>query len=1259
MDILEFIYWFKWAVSYVTIRICGAFQSKRFVPFDVNSIGDPIKLGFLIPDLEKELESPFPESHLQEAADEITFYGVNSKSECLLVRIARGCDQQADAWVYLKLENGKTYHLLETKGFQISSTSNSQSFSFGKLQMYYLSPMRRWRIFYCGLLKEISENNNEEVVFVKLVFLWKAASDVYDCTLDTNPHGFASAVARSDWRKTLVPPIKNVDDALNFYGQSGVICGTVSVNDGPDYEMYLFGAKIRNLGKIASVEGCKFTTVLGNTPSNGLNFQLSSASVPFAFKNLPFGFVVDTYGLLEPLKELDIAINSADSEESQSSFKANFKTGERYELSGSIAEPIIFYRFQGWSGFLEISFIEFEIRNRKGYGVLISGEVCSMPKRSKKLIKIATCPKTIPLTAQFTEDICQLEEVSGGKGSSLGKLTQFSQEGKTFIVPKGIVVTTAAYNQFLTSEILEAVKSLEDVAYGNESGDLKTACFRVARVIEETSLPNKIRHSIIGSLKNLFGNATNYRKFAVRSSATGEDSATMSAAGQMSTFLGVQGLEEVFNSVKKCWASQFGHIAVEYKRRNGQILNSPMAVVIQDMVPCEVSGVLFTCDPVSNNPTIITITANYGLGETVVSGSVDPDTYVLRKQKDGMLEIENIIIGTKHQKIIMKEFGGTITEDIDEQSQKKSCLSKEDAKRLGKLSIKIENFYKCSRDIEWGMVDNKIFILQSRPVTNATAETDYEIKHEFDAPLRWEDEYFTKANVGEVMPNATSPLGIEVICKRYSNMFKREALKKGVADNLLSSRYYSSGLLPFYNHMMLTTVDLLTRYGYDTPKSKGWIVSIFGRVLDDPDLLNCAKERAQIGPEPSIIAKISQIPQQLRNYWYLFTFDFGLEKMKERIYNHTPQFLKTNTAKDTFSAILKACSDFDDALAIHYDATTGCSEWNMILFGILCGAKGSFDIEVYSDFAKLLATSSDVESATVPQGMQEVATQIVKDTNKEKFNSMPVEEAEEWLQTTNTLSGEKFRKFLKRHGHRCIKERDVHAITWEMDPKQLVKLLQNMASVTKEISCNKEESIDSILSQLKVSLDFKSTCMVKFILPYCRRGIRAREAGKSLAVKSFDHWRKGFRLLGRQMVSEGRLPDEELIFFLTFDEINDLLNTRSPTIISRASHRRKIFPTLDSYKFPEIMKGMPKPINDEEESADTYEFVADLTLKGIPVCVGIAKGYARVAMSLEEASHLKPGEILITYCTDIGWSPYFPIVSGVVTELGGLISHVF
>ncbi|GFR29861.1 putative phosphoenolpyruvate synthase, partial [Trichonephila clavata] len=566
--------------------------------------------------------------------------------------------------------------------------------------------------------------------------------------------------------------------------------------------------------------------------------------------------------------------------------------------------------------------------------------------------------------------------------------------------------------------------------------------------------------------------------------------------------------------------------------------------------------------------------------------------------------------------------GGTVIEDVDEGTKSQSCLSREAAERLGKLAIKIERFYKSSRDIEWGILDDEIYMLQSRPVTNASAETDHEIKHEFDAPLRCENEYYTVANVGEVMPGATSPLGIETVTKCFSNVLKRDAFEKGIVDNLFQSKYFLSGILPFFNNMMITVAEMLVRYGLNTPRSKGFMISIFGRILDDPDLLEYASHKAPGEFKSSFIS-------DLRYYKELFFFDYGIDKAKKKIDNYHLAFLKPKTAKETFKAILNSCSDFDEAVLYHMHCSENSSNWNMYMFTTLCEAKGNFDTDVYSDFASLLATSSDVESANVPQAMQDVADQIVKDIGKEKFSSMSVEEALEWLKASTSIAGNKFRQFLNRHGHRCLREFDVKSITWGMDPKLLVKLLQNLAGTSKG-DTKKEKSIDAIFSELNVPLSFMSKCYLKFVLPQCRKGVRRREFSKSLTIKCFDHWRQGFRHLAKLMVSEGRLPEEDVLFFLTYDEINDLLETRSPSIISRANQRKRVFSVVQNYKFPEIMKGTPKPINEEDESADTYEFIADLTMKGIPVSQGVTKGYARVAMTLEEAADLKVRCDLIT-----------------------------
>lgn len=149
--------------------------------------------------------------------------------------------------------------------------------------------------------------------------------------------------------------------------------------------------------------------------------------------------------------------------------------------------------------------------------------------------------------------------------------------------------------------------------------------------VEKSSLPASIAEELETQLFQMFGNQLAAGKmFAVRSSAVSEDSEEMSAAGQMSTFLGVSTLPDIRHSILKCWASQFSQTAIEYKRGYGQPLNSPMAVVVQEMIHCQQAGVIFTCDPVTGNEGYLTLTANYGLGESVVGSLSDPDTITVQ-----------------------------------------------------------------------------------------------------------------------------------------------------------------------------------------------------------------------------------------------------------------------------------------------------------------------------------------------------------------------------------------------------------------------------------------------------------------------------------------------------------------------------------------------------------------------------------------------------------------------------------------------------
>jgi len=198
----------------------------------------------------------------------------------------------------------------------------------------------------------------------------------------------------------------------------------------------------------------------------------------------------------------------------------------------------------------------------------------------------------------------------------------------------------------------------------------------------------------------------NQFRVAVRSSAIGEDSEGASSAGQNETFLGLNNIEEVYDAVRLCWASLYAFQSVQYRKQHVQPIKNGMAVVIQAMVPAESAGVLFTRHPATGDPSKILITSNYGLGESVVSGNVEPDEIVIRRSyKDDKLKIIGIKLGRKDHSIKMASGtnDNTIVHQHNESERLKSSLSSDDALKLAEIGIVLEKMYGSARDIEWAI----------------------------------------------------------------------------------------------------------------------------------------------------------------------------------------------------------------------------------------------------------------------------------------------------------------------------------------------------------------------------------------------------------------------------------------------------------------------------------------------------------------------------------------------------------------------------
>ncbi|PVD20430.1 hypothetical protein C0Q70_18585 [Pomacea canaliculata] len=315
--------------------------------------------------------------------------------------------------------------------------------------------------------------------------------------------------------------------------------------------------------------------------------------------------------------------------------------------------------------------------------------------------------------------------------------------------------------------------------------------------------------------------------------------------------------------------------------------------------------------------------------------------------------------------------------------------------------------------------------------------------------------------------------------------------------------------------------------------------------------------------------------------------------------------------------------------------------------------------QVYSDIALLLSQCSNVYSAEVPGAMQELAKQIVDDGLKEMFLSSSNEECIQLMRSEKYLTlKKKMEIFLQRHGHRCVREAEMREKSWHQDPSKLINVLKVILETGSYESRAKDHLTPAqLVSKIKTPLPFIKRKIMQYLLPTMWKAVGDREWGKSLAIVLNDIFKCAYWTLASLMVKEGRLPEEDLLFFLTHYEIGTVIKTRSARLIMKAQCRRKVLHKQMALRFPRLSFGYPKPIERETKKIDKDDGDATAVLKGMPVSRGVVRGPARVVLTLHEARTIQAGDILVVVFTDVGWTPYFPLIAGLVTELGGLVSH--
>ena len=356
-------------------------------------------------------------------------------------------------------------------------------------------------------------------------------------------------------------------------------------------------------------------------------------------------------------------------------------------------------------------------------------------------------------------------EVVGGKGRSLARMARAG-----FNVPGGFIITAAAYRSFVTTNGLqETIVSLAKPTVVDGRVSFEQASQAIRGLFAEHDLSAEITREIgqaYGSLDDA--------PVAVRSSANAEDLPGLSFAGQQETYLNVKGRDEVGAAVRDCWASLWTPQAISYRHQNGIDQGSvAMAVVVQTMVPSQVSGILFTANPATGERSEIIINSSFGLGEAVVSGQVTPDTYIVDKET---LCAKDTTIGPKEQQIVADGSQGTRLADVDEGHRGQSSLTDDMLRELSKTAIDIEKLYDgVPQDIEWAVVGEVLYLLQSRPITNLPVQP-IEVAWEPTPPAK----ILYRRQIVENMPDP--------ICPLFEELYLTEGLeapRKGKPDNIV------------------------------------------------------------------------------------------------------------------------------------------------------------------------------------------------------------------------------------------------------------------------------------------------------------------------------------------------------------------------------------------------------------------------------------------------------------------------------------------
>ncbi|HSV86635.1 MAG TPA: PEP/pyruvate-binding domain-containing protein [Levilinea sp.] len=839
----------------------------------------------------------------------------------------------------------------------------------------------------------------------------------------------------------------------------------------------------------------------------------------------------------------------------------------------------------------------------------------------------------------------------GGKGANLALLAQAGLP-----LPDGFLVTTRAYCNFVAANsLLPHIKDVLEGLPGPDAALLESSSHCIRDAFRRGHIADDLAAELCQAYRALGAPSV-----AVRSSATAEDLPDLSFAGQQDTYLNIYGEAALLQAVVECWSSLWTARAIGYRMHNGiDHHNTALAVVVQRMVNSQVSGVLFTANPLSGHRAEMVIEAAFGLGEALVSGQVEPDQYVVDVRQNQVLTRK---LGAKKLSLLAQPGGGALR--YEETRKDQQALPDEEILALAQLGKQVAEHFGAPQDIEWAYSDGQFYLLQSRPITSL-----YPLPQNVPPePLRV---MFSFAAV-QGMLDPLTPLG-------------RETLLWMVTANarLLGIRYASVHDCPGKIAGERLWVDITTLMR----NSAGRRLALAAFNFIEPTIQQALKQiwdEAGLQPQrrsirPQALLQILRfiIPimvNAMRNLQAPQKRRTAIVQRGEQLLDRVQARLSdlAGTPHQKLAQLAAALSEIEPVLPTTFRqflsvVATAMATYNAVwlLSRPVVGQTGE---QAWNDLL-LKLTRGLPHNPTTQMNLELWQTaQAIQNNAALAVEIIPLDAAglaARYQSKTMPAAGiELVDRFLGRYGGRGLAEIDLGRTRWREDATQVFEILLSYLQINQPelapdvIFKRSEASAQAALDQLCECLSRQPggwwrVRLVRFFAGRMRALMGMREAPKFFVVRLLASLRWTLLDIGQELVRDGVLKQADDLFYLTWEELDTLAAGGLDDPQAAADERRAAYQReLRRRHIPRLLL------------SDGRAFYAGMltaasgaaSIHGSPVSPGFSQGYVRIVLHPLQAN-LKPGEILVCPGTDPSWTPLFLAAAGLIMEVGGMMTH--